>query len=94
MQSESVEKSGITILCREVNTDTGEIASYLCKKNVTDHDLLVVRIRTMTNEGLSYYAITTACANNETRLAEYLKLLKKRRLTDGALKLMGGIERL
>lgn len=51
-------------------------------------------IRTMTNEGLSYYAITTACANNETRLAEYLKLLKKRRLTDGALKLMGGIERL
>lgn len=50
----------ISIICREVNRYTGEIAAYLCKKNVDGHDLSFCSLRSRANPELKYYAIRTA----------------------------------
>lgn len=50
----------ISIICREVNRCTGEIAAYLCKKNVDGHDLSFCYLRSRANPELEYYAIRTA----------------------------------
>lgn len=50
----------ISIICREVSRDTGEIAAYLCKKNVNSHDLQFCSLRARANPELKYYAIRTA----------------------------------
>lgn len=51
------ERSGISIVCREICKDTGEIAAYLCKKDVDNQDLFLVSIRSRANPELTYYAI-------------------------------------
>lgn len=48
--------TSISILCREINRDTGEIAVYLCKKNVDSKDLHNCGIRARVNPELRYYA--------------------------------------
>lgn len=88
------ERSGIAIVCREISKDTGEIAAYLCKKDVADQDLFLVSIRSRANPELSYYAIPTCLAENPKRLEEILSLLKRRRLTERAIKSYGGLVKL
>lgn len=51
------ERSGISIVCREICKNTGEIAAYLCKKDVDDQDLFLVSLRSRANPELTYYAI-------------------------------------
>lgn len=88
------ERSGISIVCREICKDTGEIAAYLCKKDVGDQDLFLVGIRSRANPELTYYAIRTCVAENAEYLEEVLSLLKRRRLTEEAIERYGGIVKL
>lgn len=88
------ERSGISIVCREICKNTGEIAAYLCKKDVGDQDLFLVGIRSRANPELTYYAIPTCLAENAKRLDEILSLLKRRRLTERAIKSYGGLVKL
>lgn len=88
------ERSGISIVCREICKDTGEIAAYLCKKDVDNQDLFHVSIRSRANPELTYYAIRTCAAENAEYLEEVLSLLKQRRLTEKAIERYGGIVKL
>lgn len=88
------ERSGISIVCREICKDTGEIAAYLCKKDVDNQDLFLVSIRSRANPELTYYAIRTCVAENAEYLEEVLSLLKRRRLTERAIESYGGLVRL
>ena len=87
-------ESGVTIVCREIDKNTGKIAAYVCKKDVEDRDLFLCSIRARCNPELRYYAIRTCVANNEGYLEEVLSLLKRRNLTDEAIERYGGIVRL
>lgn len=87
-------KSGIAIVCREVDKNTGDIASYLCKRDVDNHDIQIVKIRGAMNPELTYYAIRTCIANDSEELEDVLSLLKRRRLSDSMIERYGGIVRL
>lgn len=86
--------SGITIVCREVDKNTGEIASYLCKRDVNDSDIHICKLRGMLNPELNYYAIRTCVADEPEELEMVLSLLKRRRLSDSNIERYGGIIRL
>lgn len=89
--------SGITIVCREVDKNTGEIASYVCKRDVKDSDIHIASIRSRVNPELTYYAIRTCVVDDSEELEELgdlLSLLKRRRLTDDAIDRYGGIVKL
>lgn len=88
------DEFGISIVCREICKNTGKIATYLCKKDVSDRDLHLASIRSRANPELTYYAIPTCLVENEGRFKETLKLLKRRRLTESAIKSVGGIVKL
>lgn len=87
-------KSGITIVCREVDKNTGEIASYLCKRDVEDKDILILQLRGRINPELGYYAIRTCVADEPEELEAVLSLLKIRRLSDRTIERYGGIVKL
>lgn len=86
--------TSITIVCREVDKNTGRIATYVCKKNVGNNDLQIVRIRSTFNPELTYYAIRTCTAEDPEALEDLLVFLKRRRLTDAAIEQYGGIVKL
>jgi hypothetical protein len=88
------EKSGATVVCREINKNTGEIAAYLCKKDATDRDVFCAGIRSRVNPELTYYAIRTCVAENAEYLKEILKFLKRRKLTAGMVERYGGMVQL
>lgn len=87
-------KSGITIVCREVDKNTGEIASYLCKRDVEDRDIHILQLRGRLNPELDYYAIRTCVADEPEELETVLSLLKRRRLSDRTIEWYGGIVKL
>lgn len=84
-------KSGISIVCREVCYYSGDVMAYLCKKDADDRDLDLVRIRSMLNPELRYFAIRTCVADNVEELEDLLRFLKRRRLTDSDIDRYGGI---
>ena len=86
--------SGITIICREVCRTTGDIAVYTCKKDVEDRDLQIVRIRSVFNPELSYYAIRTCVADDAEAWEDIVRLLKRRNLSEAAVERYGGIVKL
>lgn len=86
--------SGITIVCREIDKSTGEIASYLCKRDAEDRDIQIVKIRGTMNPELTYYAIRTCVADDVEELEDVLAFLRKRRLSPEAVERYGGIVRL
>lgn len=86
--------TGVAIICREVDKNSGDIATYLCKKDVEDRDLHLCGIRAAVNPELRYYAIRMLDANDPESLDDILSFLKRRNLTDEAVKRYGGIVRL
>ena len=76
---------GIAIVCREVDRDSGRIAAYLVKKNVDRHDLCKIRIRSLLNPELRYYAILNSLANEQEELENLLGMLKSRSINDETL---------
>nr|DAG19937.1 MAG TPA: hypothetical protein [Caudoviricetes sp.] len=86
--------SGITIVCREVDKNTGAVAAYICKKNVDDRDIHLASIRSRLNPELRYYAIRTCVADDVEALEDLLRFLKYRELTEADVSHYGGIVRL
>jgi hypothetical protein len=86
--------TGVAIVCREVDKNSGEIATYLCKKDAENRDLCICLIRAVSNPELRYYVIRTVDATDPERLEDILSFLKHRNLTDNAVELYGGILRL
>lgn len=70
--------TSISILCREVNRYTGEIAVYLCKKNVDGGDLQCCGIRARVNPELRYYATDTRRVEDAEDWEEIVHDLKRR----------------
>lgn len=84
-------EKGLSIVCREIDKNSGQIATYLCKKSVNDSDLVFCQMRAKFNPELRYYVIRDCVANNPELLEETLSLLKRRNLTNEMIKRYGGI---
>ena len=81
------------ILCREVNTETGQIAVYpIDKQPITDHLIFALRIRARVNPELQYFCVLKSRWLEEG--TEYERLLHHRNVTQRNLEAIGGIVRL
>lgn len=49
----------VSVICREVNKNTGEICVYQCKRDVEAQDLGYLALRTRYNPEMRYYALDT-----------------------------------
>ena len=92
--SERYTANGITILCREVNRDTGEVAAYVCKRTVPDGDIQYCRMRSRLNPELRYFAILDSVSLDAEALEDVLGLLREPHLSRNDVTEYGGIEEL
>lgn len=67
-------------LCREINKDTGEIATYALDMKVDARSLFCLQIRQRFNPELRYYI--TWRTNYEENGPEILAMLKRKKVTD------------
>lgn len=87
--------SCMAILCREVDKNTGRIATYLCKKNVNEMNLIIAQLRAKANPELSYYVVKASVNNDDFEtIEEVLSFLKQRDLKDRDIMRHGGIVKL
>ena len=84
----------LSIICREIDRNTGAVATYLCKNNINDNDLMYFQARAMFNPESTYYSVLSRVAEDPEALEDVLSFLKRRNLTDAAVKRYGGIVRL
>lgn len=70
-------------LCREIDKETGEIAVYSIKAEVTDRLLFMLGIRQRANPELRYFV--TLRANFDTNEETILKQLHRKQVTDRLL---------
>lgn len=70
-------------LCREINKETGEIAAYPIKAEVTDQLLFMLGIRQRANPELRYFV--TLRENFDENEGAILKCLRCRKITDRLL---------
>lgn len=70
-------------LCREINKETGEIAVYPIKAEVTDQLLFVLGIRQRANPELRYFV--TLRANFDANEETILNQLHRKQVTDRLL---------
>ena len=81
------------ILCREVNSETGQTAVYpIDKQPITDHLNFTLKIRARVNPELQYFCVLISRWLEEE--AEYERLLHHRNVTQRNLEAIGGIVRL
>lgn len=79
----------VTVVCREMSKDTGDIVSYVVKENITDRDAHILSLRGKFNPELRYYAFAD---EGKEKLEKILKLLKRKSYRDdGALKDLGAV---
>lgn len=79
----------VTVVCREMSKDTGDIVSYVVKENITDRDAHILSLRGKFNPELRYYAFAD---KGKEKLEKILKLLKRKSYRDdGALKDLGAV---
>lgn len=84
-----VDKKTISILCREINKETGDITSYLVKRDIDNHEALVLKLRSRLNPELEYFA--TLMEPEGEDFEDALSLLKERKVDCDALKEYGVI---
>ena len=84
----------LSVVCREIDKNTGAIATYVCKNDITENDLVIFRIRSTFNPELTYYTVLTRVTENQEALENVLLFLKCRRLSDTDIKKYGGIVKL
>lgn len=70
-------------LCREIDKETGEIAVYSIKAEVTDRLLFMLGIRQRANPELRYFV--TLRANFDANEETILKQLHRKQVTDRLL---------
>lgn len=81
----------LSVICREVDKNTGAIATYLCKKDISENDLFFFRLRNTFNPELTYYTVLTRIAEGQEALEELLAFLKRRKISADDIKRYGGI---
>ena len=81
----------LAVICREVDRSTGNIAVYEIKAEKVDNRLLtVLSIRSRVNPELRYFATARVRWEGVWR-KDYETVLKRKKVTPEALKLIGGI---
>ena len=90
----AVKNMRLSVICREIDKNTGAIATYVCKNDITDSDIVFFRLRSTFNPELTYYTILTRIAEDQEALEDVLSFLKRRRLSDADIKRYGGIIKL
>lgn len=90
----ATEDMRLSVICREVDKNTGAIATYVCKNDITDNDIFFFRIRSTLNPELTYYTILTRISEGQEALEDVLSFLKRRRLSDADIERYGGIIKL
>lgn len=81
----------LSVVCREIDKNTGAIATYVCKDDINDNDLVFFQLRSTFNPELTYYSVLTRITENQEALEDVLSFLKRRRLSDADIKRYGGI---
>jgi hypothetical protein len=64
MKPKPDDKLSITIVCREVDNQTGNVAVYKILDGATDNDIHILRIREVMNQELKYFAGVTFAVND------------------------------
>lgn len=77
------------VLCREVDKEMGRIAVYPINAEVTDQLLFTLGIRQRLNPELRYFVTTKAHYKGFEDVI--VSVLKRRALTDEAIKCAGGL---
>lgn len=77
-------------VCREIDKNTGEIAVYPIKTEVTDHLLFCLRLRQMANPELKYFV--TLAENYDANEETILKQLRRKRITDRLLAVLNLVQ--
>ena len=73
----------MVLICREINSSTGEIAVYEISDNPDNGLIFRLSLRARLNPELTYY--TTPSRSYEIQKGNILKYLKRRKLTDKKL---------
>lgn len=84
----------LSVVCREIDKNTGNIATYVCKNDINANDLVRLRLRSTFNPELTYYTVLTRVVENPEALKDVLSFLKRRRLSEEDIERYGGIIKL
>ena len=84
----------LSIICREVSKSTGEIATYVCKNEISENDVNYYHFRGMLNPELSFYVVYTQVVENQEDLETLLSFLRRRELSESDIVNLDGIVRL
>ena len=84
----------LSVICREVDKNTGAIATYVCKNDITYNDIFFFRMRSTLNRNLTYYTVLTRISEGQEALEDVLSFLKRRRLSDTDIERYGDIIKL
>lgn len=90
----AVKDMRLSVICREIDKNTGAVTTYVCKNDITDNDIFFFRVRSTLNPELTYYTVLTRIAEDRESLEDVLSFLKRRRLSDSDIKRYGGIIKL
>lgn len=77
-------------LCREINKNTGEIAVYPLKTEVTDRLLFCLSLRQRVNPELKYFV--TLAANYDANEEAILKELHRKQITDRLISVLNLVQ--
>ena len=77
-------------LCREINRNTGEIAVYPLKAEVTDRLLFCLSLRQRVNPELKYFV--TLAANYDANEEAILKELHRKQITDRLISVLNLVQ--
>jgi hypothetical protein len=80
----------LAVICREIDRSTGNIAVYEIQAEVDNRLLTVLSIRSRINPELRYFATARVRWEGIWR-KDYEAILKRKKVTPEALKLIGGI---
>lgn len=77
-------------VCREIDKNTGEIAVYPIKTEVTDHLLFCLGLRQRANPELKYFV--TLAENYDANEETILKQLRRKQITDRLLAVLNLVQ--
>jgi len=80
----------LTIICREVDRSTGNIAVYEIQTEVDNRILTILGIRSRINPELRYF-VTARVRWEGIWGKDYRTILKRKQVTPEAIRLIGGI---
>lgn len=76
-------------ICREVSKNTGEIAVYPIRSEVTDRLLFQLQLRSRINPELRYFVVSRVRWENEECRKQIERLLRRKDVTQRAIDALG-----